>query len=136
MKDDAIWVDRPQPYQGFVHGRYIYPATGKVTEGWLEADGLKNELKGRYKNVTACIYNGVLQSQFIPQLRNLFAPLLLQNRFLMCGFALQIRRQFSSSVISAASESSSSLTGTDCSGAAGNSLLPVPESAFRARIAS
>ena len=45
VKDDAIWVDRPQPYQGFVHGRYIYPATGKVTEGWLEADGLKNELK-------------------------------------------------------------------------------------------
>lgn len=41
VKDDAIWVDRPQPYQGFVHGRYIYPATGKVTEGWLEADGLK-----------------------------------------------------------------------------------------------
>ena len=41
VKDDAIWVDRPQPYQGFVHGRYIHPATGKVTEGWLEADGLK-----------------------------------------------------------------------------------------------
>lgn len=41
VKDDAVWVDRPQPYQGFVHGRYIHPATGKVTEGWLEANGLK-----------------------------------------------------------------------------------------------
>ncbi|MCY0789144.1 hypothetical protein N0392_05490 [Morganella morganii] len=41
VKDDAVWVDRPQPYQGFVHGRYIHPATGKVTEGWLDAGGLK-----------------------------------------------------------------------------------------------
>ncbi|MBW5406584.1 hypothetical protein ACISK3_06895 [Morganella morganii] len=41
VKDDAVWVDRSQPYQGFVHGRYIHPATGKVTEGWLEAGGLK-----------------------------------------------------------------------------------------------
>lgn len=41
VKDDAVWVDRPLPYQGFVHGRYIHPATGKVTEGWLEAHGLK-----------------------------------------------------------------------------------------------
>ncbi|HEI9844835.1 TPA: hypothetical protein SLN72_001810 [Morganella morganii] len=41
VKDDVVWVDRPQPYQGFVHGRYIHPVTGKVTEGWLDAGGLK-----------------------------------------------------------------------------------------------
>lgn len=38
--DDAVWVDRKQPYQGFLHGRYIHPANGKITEGWLKADGL------------------------------------------------------------------------------------------------
>ena len=40
VQDDAVWVDRKQSYQGFLHGRYIHPANGKITEGWLKADGL------------------------------------------------------------------------------------------------